>query len=184
MDRQLNGKRALVTGATGGIGAVIARTLAAEGAAVAVHGRRLEDAQALADEIMRAGGTAAAVAGDLADDAGADAVAQGAEAGLGGVDVLVNNAGHYENRSFEQITAADWLDIRPFMDSVASGRNEPQGEPTVLLSGDMAITISVLRNDFKMKDGSQFEAVNRQTLVWRREEGGWRIAHEHTSPVP
>ncbi|WP_313808465.1 SDR family NAD(P)-dependent oxidoreductase [Sphingobium sp.] len=85
MDLGLTGKRALVTGSSSGIGAGIARLLAAEGCAVIVHGRDAARARAVADRISAAG----VAIGDLSTDAGADAVA----AAAGAVDILVNNAG-------------------------------------------------------------------------------------------
>lgn len=91
MDLHLTGRRALVTGSTGGIGRAIAIALAAEGAAVVVHGRDAERAKATAADIAAAGGTASVVLGDLTDDAGARSVATAA-ADSGGVDILVNNA--------------------------------------------------------------------------------------------
>ncbi|WP_102223550.1 SDR family oxidoreductase [Acidimangrovimonas sediminis] len=90
-DRQ---KTALVTGASRGIGAAIARQLAADGMAVAVNyasspGR----AEALVAEIAADGGRAVALQADLTDPAAPRALFEAAEAALGGVDVLVNNAG-------------------------------------------------------------------------------------------
>lgn len=93
MELGLNGRRALVTGSSSGIGTAIARMLAAEGAAVVVHGRNRERAQAVAGGIAATGGQAAVVCGDLAVAGEADAVATGALAAFGGIDVLVNNAG-------------------------------------------------------------------------------------------
>lgn len=98
MDLGLSGKRALVTGSSSGIGAGIARMLAAEGCAVVVHGRNAARAQAVADEI----GAAAVAIGDLATDAGADAVA----AAAGEIDILVNNAGGAAGTS-----AMEWADV-------------------------------------------------------------------------
>lgn len=92
MDLQLNGKRALVTGSTSGIGQTIAITLAAEGAVVVVHGRDAERAKATADAIGATGGTASVVLGDLTHDAGARLVANAAAEAFGGIDILVNNA--------------------------------------------------------------------------------------------
>ncbi|PJG46113.1 short-chain dehydrogenase [Sphingobium sp. LB126] len=86
MDLGLAGKRALVTGSSSGIGAGIARLLAAEGCAVVVHGRDAGKAHGVADSI---GGNASVAIGDLSDNAGADAVA----AAAGEIDILVNNAG-------------------------------------------------------------------------------------------
>ena len=74
MDLQLRGKRAIVTGSSSGIGEAIAKSLAAEGAAVVVHGRREAEARRVAAEIVAAGGKAFIALGDLGTDAGADAV--------------------------------------------------------------------------------------------------------------
>lgn len=89
----LDGDIAMVTGASRGLGAEIARTLGREGARVAVTARRLADAQTIAGEITEAGGTAIAVACDVADPA--SVVAAVAEIGqrLGPPTILINNAG-------------------------------------------------------------------------------------------
>jgi NAD(P)-dependent dehydrogenase (short-subunit alcohol dehydrogenase family) len=70
MDLQLRGKCALVTGSSSGIGSGIARVLASEGVFVLIHGRDSARAQAVADDILRSGGGASVVLGDLATDAG------------------------------------------------------------------------------------------------------------------
>lgn len=97
MDLQLQGRRAVVTGSSGGIGEAIARRLAAEGAAVVVHGRRAEAVHAVTEAIRAGGGQ---VEGSLANPADGEDCARfvsGVLAG-GGVDVLVNNAGAFVNR--------------------------------------------------------------------------------------
>ncbi|OLB80121.1 MAG: short-chain dehydrogenase [Actinobacteria bacterium 13_2_20CM_2_71_6] len=107
MDLRLYGRRALVTGSSGGIGAGIAARLAAEGAAVLVHGRRPEAVQEVVDQIRAAGGRAEPALGDLGTETGA---AQVVDAALTrGVDILVNNAGWYANTTWEQATPEDWL---------------------------------------------------------------------------
>jgi NAD(P)-dependent dehydrogenase (short-subunit alcohol dehydrogenase family) len=93
MDLGLAGKRALVTGSSSGIGAGIARLLAAEGAAVVVHGRNVERTERVRSELAAKGAQVAAVLGDLATDDGADTVAEVATVAFGGIDILVNNAG-------------------------------------------------------------------------------------------
>jgi NAD(P)-dependent dehydrogenase (short-subunit alcohol dehydrogenase family) len=107
MDLGLTGKRALVTGSSSGIGGEIARFLAAEGAAVVVHGRDEARTTAMAEAIRAEGGRADVVLGDLATDAGADAVTAAALAG-GDIDILVNNAGSYGHLSWADATPADW----------------------------------------------------------------------------
>ncbi|MDG9704799.1 SDR family NAD(P)-dependent oxidoreductase [Streptomyces sp. DH37] len=96
MDLRLSGRRALVTGASSGLGAEIARVLAAEGASVVVHGRDRGRASAVAESIRDSGGDAVTAIGDLGTDAGADAVGAAVAASGPPVDVLVNNAGVYD----------------------------------------------------------------------------------------
>jgi 3-oxoacyl-[acyl-carrier protein] reductase len=93
MDLELVGKRALVTGSSSGIGAEIARMLAAEGVAVVVHGRDRARTQAVATGIEAAGGRAATALGDLTSDQGATAVIEVARQAFDGIDILVNNVG-------------------------------------------------------------------------------------------
>ena len=108
-DTVLAGRTALVTGATSGIGAAIARVLAASGARVAVHGRDAARAEAVVATIAAAGGTAHAVTGDLAGTYDQlRAIATEATEVLGGrVDVLVNNAGLYPVAPTEAAADAD-----------------------------------------------------------------------------
>lgn len=90
----LKGKRALVTGSSTGIGAAVARALAAHGAAVAVHGNsNAAAAEALAGEIEAAGGRAVALAGDVSHASVCARLVEETVAALGGLDILVNNAG-------------------------------------------------------------------------------------------
>lgn len=89
----LTGKVALVTGASGGLGAHFARLLAANGAAVAVTARRVDKIQALADGINADGGRAIALALDVADAQAIAPAMDKVQAELGGLDILVNNAG-------------------------------------------------------------------------------------------
>jgi len=111
MDLQLEGKRALVTGSTAGIGLAIATALAKEGAKVIVNGRTQERV----DQAKRASGGADGIAADLGTAAGADAVI----ARFPQVDILVNNVGIFEPKSFEQIPDDDWR--RFFEVNVLSG---------------------------------------------------------------
>ncbi|WP_142850193.1 SDR family oxidoreductase [Telmatospirillum sp. J64-1] len=93
MELGLKGKRAVVLGATRGLGRGIADQLAAEGAKVLLCGRSLDRLQAAADEIAAKGGSAEILSVDLADEKAAQAIIEAAGQKLGGVDVLVLNSG-------------------------------------------------------------------------------------------
>ncbi len=101
----LSGKKALVTGASGGIGEAVARTLHAAGAIVGLHGTRVEKLEALAAEL---GERTLTFPANLSDRAEVKALAAKAEADLGGVDILVNNAGITRDGLFVRMSDADW----------------------------------------------------------------------------
>ncbi|WP_327292955.1 SDR family NAD(P)-dependent oxidoreductase [Streptomyces sp. NBC_01198] len=111
MHLELEGKRAIVTGSSTGLGEEIARRLAAEGASVVVHGRDEARAEAVAKTIREAGGHADVTLGDLGTDEGAEAAVAGALAG-GPIDILVNNAGVYDMAATWATTSPTaWADI-------------------------------------------------------------------------
>ena len=93
MAGKLSGKTALVTGASSGIGEATALALAAEGAAVAVSGRRTDLLESLAKRITDGGGTAKAITADVSVEEQAREMVAGANTALGRLDILVNNAG-------------------------------------------------------------------------------------------
>jgi 3-oxoacyl-[acyl-carrier protein] reductase len=95
---ELAGRHALVTGASRGIGRVIAAHLAAHGALVTLHGRDTEALEAVRGEIEADGRTCQVVTGDLTDAAQVANAVRKAEEGLGGIDVLVANAGGSPSR--------------------------------------------------------------------------------------
>ena len=104
----LTGKAAVVTGATGGIGAATARALHAQGARVAVTGRRLAELDALVSGL---GERAVAVPADLADPAAPAALVERVEAEFGALDILVNNAGLTRDMLALRMGDADWAAV-------------------------------------------------------------------------
>jgi len=149
MNLQLDGKKALVTGSTAGIGFAIARALAREGASVVITGRtqqRVDDAtKDIRKEIRDA--KIAGIAVDLATPDGISKCIHAAPA----VDVLVNNVGVYEPKPFEQIADDDWREIieTNFMSGVRLSRYYlPRMKATnwgriIFISSESAINIPV-----------------------------------------
>ena len=108
--RELDGKVALVTGSSRGIGAAIARLFAQQGAKVAVHGRDPTALAAVRSDIESAGGTVTAVFADVTKFGETEAMRRQVEHDLGPIDVLVANAGGSFTTPgpFEQITEDGW----------------------------------------------------------------------------
>lgn len=106
---KLNGKVAIVTGASKGIGAAIAKALAAAGAAVVVnYASSKAGADAVVDAITQAGGKAHAVRGDVSKGADAQAIVDAAIKQFGRLDILVNNSGVYAFGAIEEITEEEF----------------------------------------------------------------------------
>ena len=108
MDCQLAGKRALVTGAASGIGKAIALALAREGATVATHARTAEKSAGTVDEITAAGGEGFPVAADLTDSGAIATMCANAIDRLGGIDIVVNNAGVCDLGKVEEMEESFW----------------------------------------------------------------------------
>lgn len=108
MESLLFGKRALVTGASSGIGKAAAEAFAREGAIVAVHARSIEKASETTDSIAESGGKAIAVAADLLDPTAIRSMCEEAISRLGGIDIVHNNAGVYDYASVVDMSEEMW----------------------------------------------------------------------------
>lgn len=111
---ELAGKRILLTGASSGIGEAAAEQFAREGATVVVVARRQELLDALAERITTAGGDATAIACDVSDMDAVDALVADVEKRLGGVDILINNAGRSIRRPLAE-SLERWHDVERTM---------------------------------------------------------------------
>ncbi|MGT2480080.1 3-oxoacyl-[acyl-carrier-protein] reductase [Methylobacterium oryzae CBMB20] len=104
----LTGRKALVTGATGGLGQAIARALHSQGATVALSGTRQAALEALAAEL---GERASAVVADLSDKDSVEGLVPAAEAAIGPLDILVNNAGITRDNLFMRMKDEEWEQV-------------------------------------------------------------------------
>src|SRR6202451_3553715 len=107
MNLQLEGKKALVTGSTAGIGFATARALAAEGASVVINGRGQARVDAAIREIRKLHPSAnvSGVASDVSNAAGCAKLVRA----VATVDMLINNMGIFEPKPFQEITDEDWM---------------------------------------------------------------------------
>ena len=105
---ELKGKKALITGASGGIGGEIARTLHKAGADIAISGTRLESLNFLAEEI---GSNVQIFQCNLNDPVAIDDLLKTASEKMGGIDILINNAGITRDNLFMRMSDEEWLDV-------------------------------------------------------------------------
>lgn len=182
---RLDSKVALVTGASKGIGAAVARALAAEGAAVvANYASSREGAEATVAAIESAGGRAIAVHGDVADAAQAQALVDAAVTEFGRLDVVVNNSGVY---AFAPIEAFDPLEYhRMFGINVLGLFNVTKAAVPHLGEGASVINISSNITRMRLPGGSLYTAskaaVDAITRVLSAELGPKKIRVNAISP--
>ena len=104
----LSGRVALVTGASSGLGAQFARTLARAGAGVVLASRRVDKLKELRTEIEAAGGNAHVVAMDVTDRASIQAAVAHAETEMGSIDILINNSGVSTTQRIQDVSEEDY----------------------------------------------------------------------------
>jgi len=107
----MDGRTAIVTGSSGGIGRAIAERFAEEGGNVVTNSRSEERAEAAAEEIREAGGSAVGAAADVSDYEAVEGLVGAAVEEFGGLDVFVNNAGHSITGPSEELDPADWRSV-------------------------------------------------------------------------
>lgn len=191
MDMELSGARALVTGGSAGIGLATARLLAAEGAQVAIVARSPDAAAADAG--------VAAVPVDLATADGPARAVEAAVSGLGGLDLLVNNAGTARIATFEELTDEDWdgawsLNVMSYVRCIraalpvlrqssraavvnvasTSGKRPSAGMPHYSVTKSAVLSLSRLVADLYAGDGIRCNAVCPgpvRTPAWLAEGG-------------
>lgn len=108
MPRLLDGKAAVVTGASQGLGAAIARALAVDGARVLLVARRVAELESVAESIRSAGGEAFVCPADVTSSGAAVEIVNAAVGQLGRLDILVNSAGVFVWKRFFELTEDDW----------------------------------------------------------------------------
>jgi 3-oxoacyl-[acyl-carrier protein] reductase len=181
----MNGKIALVTGASAGIGAAIARALAKAGAPVAVHYRSgQQGAEALVAEIEAGGGQAAAFGGDVADPAAAAALVAAVVQRFGRIDILVNNAGIIEPGAFGAITPASFerqfrvnaLSVLLMMQEAAP--HMPDGGRVINISSTLAMAPIANAAAYSASKA----AVHALTQAFARELGGRAVTVNAIAP--
>jgi NAD(P)-dependent dehydrogenase (short-subunit alcohol dehydrogenase family) len=161
----LNGKAALVTGASSGFGRHFARVLAEAGAKVALAARRLEVLKELEAEIRGTGGQAVAVAMDVTDRTSVARAFAETEAALGPITILVNNAGVPSGSFFSKTSEAEWREVMSVnLDGVFRVGQEAARRMAANRSGGSIINIASLLGFGVIKGLSTYSATKAAVI--------------------
>ena len=185
----LNGKAAIITGASRGIGRAIALRLAQEGYAVAVnYASRAADADDVVREIEAAGGRAIALQGDVAQAADCARLFDGTEQAFGGVDVLVNNAGVIQPGTTLVADTDDALYERIFSINTRGTFNMLRLAATRLRQGGRIVNFSTSAIGLAMPGyavyGAAKAAIETMTNIFAKEMRGKGISVNAVAPGP
>ncbi|MGA0025446.1 MAG: 3-oxoacyl-ACP reductase FabG [Burkholderiales bacterium] len=185
--RELSGKTALVTGAAKNIGRAIALELAAAGARVAINTRAsAAEAETVAAEIRKAGGTAAVFVADIADAAAVQRMHSAVRDGMGEVDILVLNASVRREIPITEMTFDEWREVMAIsldgsfhcVKSVLPGMLAAGGGCIITLAGDTALTGAV----GKVRSSAAKSGLAGMTRALARELGPKNIRVNCISP--
>ena len=186
---ELNGKAAIVTGASRGIGRAIALRLAQEGFAVAVnYASRADDAAAVVNEITAAGGRALALQGDVASAADCARLFDATEQAFGGVDVVINNAGVIQPGTTMLADTDDALYERIFSINTRGTFNMLRLAATRLRQGGRIVNFSTSAIGLAMPGyavyGGAKAAIETFTNIFAKEMRGKGISVTAVAPGP
>src|SRR5712672_667982 len=188
MQRKLEGKITLITGGSRGIGAAIAKRLAADGAKVAITYTKGADAAAsVVKEIERAGGKAIAIQADAADANAVKAAVEKTFATFGRLDVLVNNAGTAIPKPFEEATLEEMdrvLDINVrgvFVATQAALKHMKSGGRVIMIGSAVGERVAA---PGLVPSAAPKEAAKRFTQALAREVGNRGITVNNVQPGP
>jgi 3-oxoacyl-[acyl-carrier protein] reductase len=182
---KLKGKVAVVTGASKGIGAGIARLFGAEGASVVVnYASSREGADKVVAEIVNGGGKAVAVGADVSRAAEAQALIDAAITNFGQLDVVVNNSGVYEWKPLEEVTEADfhWMFninvLGPILVTQAAIKHLGEGGSIINIGSGVSRTTFANSSVYT----GTTAALDALTGVWAREFGSRKIRVNSINP--
>jgi 3-oxoacyl-[acyl-carrier protein] reductase len=168
----LDSRKALITGASGGIGRAIAARLATDGAAVACHGVPWEPADEIVEELTGQGHQAVAVCGNLMEDDATTAAVNEAASKLGGLDIVVNNAGVTKDTLIVKMDEEAW-DLVLGVNLMGAVTVTEAALSALKASGDgriinMASVVGLMGNAGQANYGASKAGLITLTKVWAR----------------